>query len=278
MLNFKANHRKIFLSDCGNEFVSIVTSANPHDGSSAHSNVAFEIRGAFARELYAAEKAVAEFSGGRLNGPDFTVVQVPENDVHDSIHVQLLTEEKIDDALINCINTAKKGEKINIGVFYMCKRNIVKSLLAASARGVGIRLILDPNEDAFGRKKSGIPNRQVASELTGKSRGRIRIRWYDTHGEQFHTKLAYFDYPDKPSVIILGSANFTRRNLANYNLELNVKLTAPAANRTVQEVRQYFERIWGDDKYTAAYSKYEDNSIFKKIWYRLTEATGFSTF
>ncbi len=278
MLNFKANHRKIFLADYHNEYISVVTSANPHDGSSAHSNVAFEIKGAFARELYKAEMAVAELSGGRLNGPDFADIKVLEKDMNDIIHVQLLTEEKIDDALMSCIDTTGKGDNIKMGIFYLCKRNIVTALLRAAARGVNIRLILDPNKDAFGRNKAGIPNRQVASELMSKSKGSIRLRWYDTHGEQFHTKLSFFDYQDKSSVIILGSANFTRRNLANYNLELNVKLVAPATNRIVQEVNQYFERIWGDNKYTATYSKYEDNSCIKKIWYRILEATGFSTF
>ena len=40
LLNFKANHRKTILADDGDGLVGLVTSANPHDGSSAHGNLA----------------------------------------------------------------------------------------------------------------------------------------------------------------------------------------------------------------------------------------------
>ncbi len=53
-----------------------------------------------------------------------------------------------------------------------------------------MRVLLDPNKDAFGFEKSGLPNRQVASELIAASDGAIKLRWYRTHGEQFHAKLA----------------------------------------------------------------------------------------
>ena len=43
MLNFKANHRKVFVADSADGPVTIVSSANPHDASSAHSNVALLI-------------------------------------------------------------------------------------------------------------------------------------------------------------------------------------------------------------------------------------------
>ena len=278
LLNFKANHRKVFLADHADQLTALVTSANPHDGSSAHTNVAFEIKGNFAEEIYIAENAIAEFSGSRLRGHEFMDYSTTQKGTDELIYAQLLTEKKIETELVSCINTAEKGDNINIGVFYLSKRDIVDALIEASERGVDIRLILDPNKDAFGREKSGIPNRQVASELMNRSEKKIRIRWYDTHGEQFHSKLAFFDFQDKPAIVILGSANFTRRNLENYNLELDIKLTAPPTNKTISEVRHYFERIWSDNKYTSEYSKYEDNSNIKKIWYRFLEATGFSTF
>ena len=277
LLNFKANHRKVFFADYNDQLIALVTSANPHDGSSAHSNIALEIKGNFAEELYIAESAIAEFSGSSLRGRDLEGYSAPE-EAAESINVQLLTEKRISAELIGCINMAEKEDKINIGVFYLCKRDIVNALVDASKRGVDIRLILDPNKDAFGREKSGIPNRQVASELMNRSGNKIRIRWYDTQGEQFHSKLAYFGFHDKPAVVILGSANFTRRNLDNYNLELDIKLMASPSNKTILEVRHYFERIWNNDNYTADYSKYEDNSGIKKIWYRFLEMTGFSTF
>lgn len=40
LFNFKANHRKTLVVDTVDGWKSLVTSANPHDGSSHHSNVA----------------------------------------------------------------------------------------------------------------------------------------------------------------------------------------------------------------------------------------------
>jgi len=58
LLNSKANHRKVILADRGDEVVALVTSANPHDGSSAHGNVGILFSGA----------AVADLSHGRFGG------------------------------------------------------------------------------------------------------------------------------------------------------------------------------------------------------------------
>ena len=66
---------------------------------------------------------------------------------------------------------------------------MIQALIAAAKRGVAVRVILDPNKDAFGRTKNGIPNRSVATELAAASDGAIKVRWFRTHGEQFHSKL-----------------------------------------------------------------------------------------
>jgi len=92
LLNFKANHRKTFLADSGETFVSIVSSANPHDSSSAHSNVAIKITGgSFAQELWESERAVVKMSNSDL-------YNFPQKDSSKRIAtttVQLLTEGKI---------------------------------------------------------------------------------------------------------------------------------------------------------------------------------------
>ena len=38
-------------------------------------------------------------------------------------------------------------------MFYLSERKIVKGLIAAHERGVKLRILLDPNKDAFGREK-----------------------------------------------------------------------------------------------------------------------------
>jgi phosphatidylserine/phosphatidylglycerophosphate/cardiolipin synthase-like enzyme len=117
LLNFKANHRKILVTDApretgGRQLVSLIASANPHNGSS-----------------------------------------------------------------------------VDLAMFYLSERRTLDALASAAGRGVDIRLLLDPNRDAFGYRKNGIPNRPVAAELLRRGQGRIAVRWYDTHGEQFHDKL-----------------------------------------------------------------------------------------
>ncbi|NLD38165.1 MAG: phospholipase [Desulfatiglans sp.] len=278
MLNFKANHRKVFVADHKEDLRGIVTSANLHDGSSAYSNVAFEIAGPFAVEFYNAEKAVAQFSGGRLSPLDFYIPPEKKKEAGDHARVRLITEEKIEDALLDSIDQAGNGDMISIGVFYLSDREIIDSLINASERKAIIRIVLDPNKDAFGREKNGIPNRQTAGKLLAGSGKKIRIRWYDTRGEQYHSKFALFEYKGRASRVILGSANFTRRNLDNYNLEMNVSLTAPSNNRAVMEIKGYFERIWNGEGYTADYTKYEEDSFFKALFALLFETTGTSTF
>jgi len=278
LLNFKANHRKVFLADNCGEWVGIVTSANPHDGSSSHSNVGFEITGDIAGELYATEKAVAEWSGSELQANGLFSYLAPSATSPKTPYAQIITEKRIFHYLKRLIDSSAAGDSIDMAIFYLSERGIIKSLLQASARGAKVRLVLDPNRDAFGRKKNGIPNRQVASELARKSEGRIRIRWYDTHGEQFHVKMACFEFRGKPSVVILGSANFTKRNIKNYNLELGVLFSALPHDDTIIEIKQYVDGIWSSDSHTTDYSVYEDNSILKKVWYRLLEYTGFATF
>lgn len=278
LLNFKANHRKVFVSDYGDKLSTIVTSANPHDGSSAHSNVAFEITGDFGREVIKAERAVAEFSGASLSDFELPRIEDFEGKSGSNCRIMLVTENRIEKVLLEKIDRSQYNDSIDLGMFYLSDRDVVTSLIKASKRGTKIRIILDPNKDAFGREKNGIPNRQTAHELVGRSKGKIKVRWYNTHGEQYHSKLVLFEYNSSPSVVILGSANFTRRNLDNYNLELNVCFSAPKENITILEVKLYFDKIWGGEGYTTDYSTYEDDSDLRVFLARFLELTGVSTF
>jgi phosphatidylserine/phosphatidylglycerophosphate/cardiolipin synthase-like enzyme len=281
LLNFKANHRKVVVADSPEGMVSIVTSANAHTASSAHSNVALKISGAFWQAVYASENAVAELSGHALQKPSAEKENRSSIRTNEQpITARLLTERKIKESLLDLLRESREGDAITIAQFYLSDRIIIRDIHRAAQRGARIRLILDPNKDAFGYKKPGIPNRPVAHELHEKSDGRFRIRWYDTSGEQFHTKLALFDRVDKPSVLILGSANFTRRNLENYNLEMDVAVSAPADSELVRTVKTYLDTIWynTENHYTVSYAVYADSNPFKSILYRLQETTGACSF
>jgi phosphatidylserine/phosphatidylglycerophosphate/cardiolipin synthase-like enzyme len=275
LLNFKANHRKVFTADAGNSFVSVVMSANPHDASAAHSNVAIEVRDKIALDLFETEKAVASLSQGQLsqNGID-----VPEA-VSGNLQIRVLTEASIRRAIIEEINATTSGDGIRLAMFYLSERRIVKALESAARRGVKIRMVLDPNKDAFGYEKSGVPNRPVAHELVNGTDGAIQVRWYNTRGEQFHSKMLIVERAGE-SAIILGSANYTRRNLRNYNLELDVILKGESSARVFTDADDYFDRIWNnrDGVYTTDYEAYRDDAFFKTVIYNIQERFGVSSF
>lgn len=275
LLNTKANHRKVIVADSENNTISLVTSGNPHDASSRHSNIALLVKGDISKDIIESELAVARFSGYKSM---IEYNSIPSSNSGD-LSVQILTEGKIRDNLIKDIDSLEKGDYIDLVMFYLSDRKIIKSVLKASERGVDIRIILDPNKDAFAREKNGIPNRQVAYELIKKSNGKIKIRWYDTRGEQFHTKMIIIKKGDT-IIFYIGSANYTKRNIGDLNLETDVKLAASTEKNISREIESYFDMLWNnkDGNYTIEFSSYEDSSKMKYLLYRFQEASGFSSF
>jgi len=278
MGNFKANHRKVILTDNGDRWVSLVTSANPHDGSSAHSNVALRVESIeLARQVYRAEMEVVRMSGGK---PPFETLQdLEDRSQPGDHHVAYLTESAILDRILALIDGTASGDEIDLALFYFSHRKIITALRSAAHRGVWIRALLDPNRDAFGREKSGIPNRQVAEHLTRTAGGAIAIRWYATHGEQFHNKLMVVRNPRSVDVI-LGSANFTRRNLDDYNLEASVWVRAPRGSNLDRELKLYVDRVWTNEGgfFSLPYASFRDTSKTRRLSAWVLETTGLSTF
>lgn len=303
LLNFKANHRKVVIS----EKKALISSANPHDASAFHSNIAFVVQGEIIKDLVASEQAVVAFSGKELNwsfvensevqgdtGEDHItkkLVDTPE-EIKEAVsnaltlttnptepEVCLLTEGKIKKHLLKELKSAGQDDFIWIGMFYLADRSVIAELLNASWRGAEVRLVLDQNKDAFGLEKNGIPNKPVASELYKESEGKIKIKWYKTHGEQFHTKLVLIKGRGK-NVIFGGSANLTKRNIGDYNLEADLKISAPTDNKIVQEVETYFNRLWSnmEGTYTVEMEEYQDDSFWKKACYLFQEWTGLASF
>lgn len=281
LLNFKANHRKLIAADrADGNLVALVTSANPHDASSAHSNVAVRFSGPLAGEVVASEMAVARFSGWR--GHIYTFVPEGAAAAGATVQLSFVTEAAIRDHLLEAIDTTRNGDSVRIATFYISDRGIVAGLLGAAARGVRVQLILDPNRDAFGRQKDGVPNRPVANELVTRSGEKIQVRWYRTRGEQYHTKLALIRSGER-FIASLGSANLTRRNLGNYNLEANIAIETTPTAPLALEMLAYFDRLWNNDgptgtEHTAPFGAYRDTDRGRYWRYRIMEATGLSTF
>jgi len=273
-LNFKANHRKLIVADYddggGKIYRSLITSLNPHDGSCGHSNVALVINNvAFAQAVIRSEAAVADFSEADFHFPLFE-----NDDLADGVYkVQLLTEKAIKDSALAILEKLQGSDKVYLSMFYISDRDIVEALKAAAKRGVEMSLLFDANKDAFGREKNGIPNRQVAKELMDLELENVSLRWCLTQGEQCHSKLLLAEQ-EAGWEVILGSANYTRRNLENFNLETNVRLASENKDELLTEIQAWFDEEW--EKRSVAYETYADDNLLRIWWYRVGEWSGLS--
>ncbi len=302
MLNFKANHRKVIITDDsdGNPCV-LISSFNPADGSSAHSNIAIMTGGAVAIDALESELNCVEWSaentatlpGTSADGlkkaltncrrfADNAVIQEPPAD---GPRAQWLTEESIRRKILSMLSNTGPGSQVNIAMFYCSDPLIVRSIADAAYSGAEVRVVFDANRDAFGREKIGIPNRPAAARMlkkAGKS-GRLQIRWAATHGEQFHTKsISIVNKYTGQTQFLCGSANWTRRNLKNLNMEACIYIeNVPSI---VQLYTDFFDRIWQNDGglvYTLDYESAKEDGFalfWKNIVYFLQESTGASTF
>lgn len=275
LLNFKANHRKTLITDSPAGLVALVTSANPHDGSSAHDNVALKFMGNAVVDLLNTERAVLALSNQSLKYPADIKTSATAEPVET---LQVLTEGGIRRGILAMINAAEKGDRLDLSMFYLSERAVVSALAKAQQRGVIVRALLDPNKDAFGRKKNGIPNRQTGAEL---EQAGASVRWCDTFGEQCHAKLLLWQGRSGEAAMIVGSANFTRRNINNLNLETSVLLTGNTNTQAINAAANNFEDYWSnrDNKtFSTEYSRYEDTSMRRRWMYRFMEWSGISTF
>lgn len=276
LLNIKANHRKVMVTE--NE--GFVLSANPHDASGYHSNVGVRLTGPILSEIIEGEEAVAAFSEGDLD-------RFPDEDQRDSfgpepdgdMEIQFVTESKIQDAVIEAMDGAEEGDAIWLGMFYLADRNIIQAIEDAAGRGVDVKIILDPNTNAFGRQKSGLPNLPVTAELNTVDAENIEIRWYDVGEEQYHSKILYVDGKEK--TVVLGSGNYTTRNMNDYNIEADVAVRGTEDTAFFDEVDGYFNRLWNneDGVFTVGYDEIQtDIPLTKYLLYWLQKVTWTMTY
>ncbi|RXK17945.1 phospholipase D family protein [Macrococcus sp. DPC7161] len=276
LLNMKANHRKTIVT----EDATIISSSNPHDPSGHHQNVGLKMSGQIQEDVIKSEIAAINMSGGKLEFNDFKINNRKFNNRMD-YDTTLVTEGKIRDALIDEIERRDDNDTIKMGMFYLSDRKVIKSLLHAADRGVKVQIILDVNKEAFGKEKPGIPNKSVAHELVSKSNDKIQIKWAVSHGEQYHTKFTLLEDKDKKeSHLMLGSANLTRRNIQDYNMETDVLITGKSNLPVFKTLNQDFDAKWNNTyaHVTDNYNVKKDPSFMKTLIYRIQEFSGLSSF
>jgi len=311
-LNFQANDRQLVLADDGRGgLTAVIGSAAPQDAQSGWSNVAARVGGRALESLLASELAVARFSGWRGEQAAFAAsgaaaaaradctepapggARARAAEAADTAaaaagapepgaRVQVLTEGATRAQLLERLDATAAGESIDAALFRLADRAVVEALLAAARRGVGVRLILDPNEGTSSGGTAGLPNQAVASELAARSGGAVRVRWYRTHGERFHGALVVV-WGAQRAWLTLGSAQLTRRSLDDYNLEANVALELPRSAPLAQQVLDYFDTLWSNRaalgiEYTADFAAFANPAQSDYWLYRLMEGTGFAPF
>ena len=270
---------------------AVVGSANPLDRQGTWSNTALRASGDAVQALLQSELAVARFSGWQGDASAFAApapagacggAGAGTRLTAASARVQVLTEGAIRTQLLGQLEAAARGDSIDIVAFALADRGVIEALLEAARRGVQVRLILDPGEDATTLTPSGMPNQPVASELVSRSAGAIHVRWYRTHGERFHSSVAMVYGPQR-LWLTLGSANFTRRSLGDYDLDANLAVELMRDAALAQQTLTYFDTLWRNRaalgiEYTADFAAFADASQVDYWLFRLLESAGLSAF
>ena len=103
------------------------------------------------------------------------------------------------------INNATRS--LDLELFVLTDTGIVHALESAAARGVRVRVLLDPSQPSSGPSYSAL------------RRDGIDVRWYRSHGELLHAKAIVAD----ATSVLFGSANWSGGGFAR-NHELDIEL------------------------------------------------------
>ncbi len=267
------NHRKLLITNIDNQITTLITSANPHDQSSPNSNTAIIIKEKIWKDILNQEIKDANIQDSKIQEFLNNFQEQPTNKSK-PITVQYLADNGLIHELKNQIDSTTKGNIINIAMFTLSDKSIINALTKASKRKISINLILDTNDFFFTQRKFGIPNKPISEKLLKDSLNQINIRWYKSHGEQFHTKLITIQNQTH-TTILTGSTNIANNNLKLYNLQSDIKITAPNNSSITKNINNYLDKLWTNQNgiYTEDYKIYKSDSMFKKIRYEWSQFT-----
>ena len=287
---YQRSHRQLLIGDDGaGGLAGLIFSRPLHAEAALHSAVALHLTGAALEPLLESEFVVAQFSGwtggGAMQERSQRLFERQRRSVanpagNDGARARVVSEAAIAEALVARIDAAGKHDSIDIAALYLSQRELVRALLDAAARGAAIRVLLDPGKDGYGYERSGVPNREVASELVAASDGAVRVRWYRTHGEQFSPGFAHIRNA-AGAWIMIGTAALSRRDLDDMNLAAAFITELPANAPASNDALSWFDTLWfnraaGGTEYTSDVDVYADASQLDYWHYRLLEASGAS--
>ena len=262
-LNFKADQRQLLIADDGSGGWVSLTGA-------AQSFPALIVRGALVQDMMAAELALAAWS----DEDRLPAVPPAHGRGFGTVDARFLTEGAIGSAVLDTLATLEAGDLVSISTHHLSDRNVITALTRAVQRGANVQLLLDPVPN---------PNLASAGELmrVGASAGgasaavaSVEVRWATDYSNTQRSSLVVARH-GKDASIFFGSANLTRRNLGDFNLESVMELRVSAIAVLPRTFSEYFAKRWGA---AAPYRQYADESVETYWIYRIAEATGLSSF
>lgn len=285
--NYQRSHRQLLLADDGAGGLAVMLFSHPlHAEAGIQSATALQLAGVAIEPLIESEFALAQFSGWSDGGAMQVRAQrlleqqrrIPVIDGIDTVRGRVVTEAAIGTTLVERLDAARTGDQVAIAALYLAQRELARALLDAARRGVTVRLLLDPGKDGYGFQHSGVPNREVASELIAASDGAIRVRWYRTHGEQFSPGFVLVQSTDR-AWLMVGTADLSRRDLGDFNLAAAGIVDLAVGSAACADALGWFDALWynrapGGTEYTSDADVYTDASQLRYWQYRLFEATG----
>jgi hypothetical protein len=287
--NYQRSHRQLLICDDGAGTIQALIFSRALNAEAAiHSATALQLSGPALEPLLESEFALAQFSGwsdgGAMQARSQRLLQqqrlasLPADKV--TARARVVTEGAIATAVLARIAATGSGDRIEIAALYLSQRELLQALLDAARRGVIVRLLLDPGKDGYGYARSGIPNREAASELVAASDGAVRVRWYRTHGELFSPGLLLV-HSGASSWLMIGTAELSRRDLGDFDLAAAVITDLPADASAAADALAWFDMLWfnrasGGIEYTTDADVYTDASQLRYWQYRLFEAMGTS--
>ena len=284
----KANHRKLLVTDVhGQEYVAMITSANPHSASGYHVNSAVTVKGDAARYVHNLLRLDMMHSAGlgrlyahwhydatrryrktyfskRITPLPLDLPVSADRGPDRAVGVTVVTESRIPEAIIERLHAVRPGDEIRIQMFYLSFQPVLDAVLHATTITENpVRILLDANKDSFNKVKDGTPNRQVARYLLREARkagGNLEVRWYSTHGEQNHAKtMSITNARTGAYFLTTGSCNWTGRNMDGVNMESNIIVDgAPRVNRAFDDLFDLFWTNRDGNEYSLDYEVYQD--------------------
>jgi hypothetical protein len=280
LANLKSSDRRVLLADDGHGgLVAQAGTSEPAMASSSDTVTGLQVTGPSVLPLLRSELQLARSFGwtGALLIPARAPDPPEPLRAADALEIQWLGEGAIRNALLEHIAATSTGDDIDIASSSVSDRAIISALLAASRRGVAVRIILDPHKSASLWRSA---NQLVGSELIAASDGGIHVAWYRTHDEQFRAALVLI-HGSGPVWMLTGSASLTRRDLGDYDLALDAALSGSPTAAPLMSAQAFFDTLWTDRgppgiEYTADADTWADPSQLRYWAYRLMESLGMS--